>query len=149
MSPQQTLADLSSDDVATMVNKFYASVIQDDLLGPVFDSIISPDWNHHLDKMTSFWLRNLFGVSGYAGNALQAHREVDRRVGMKPEMFDRWLRLFDDTIDDRWSGPMASRAKAQAHAMGRVQQRYLFERRTRPEDAEPTTNECQERMEQS
>ncbi len=141
--PVGALADLERDDVATMVSRFYASVIQDDLLGPVFDSVISPNWNHHLDKLTSFWLRNLYGIPGYTGNALRAHQEVDRCIGIQPRMFDRWLQLFDDTIDERWAGPVATRAKEQAHAMGRVQQRYLFQTSGGPrETLGPEISEC-------
>jgi hemoglobin len=39
--------------------------------------------------------------------------------------FDRWLQLFDETVDELFDGPVADRAKARAATMARAIQRLL------------------------
>ena len=47
------------DDVGRLVRTFYARVRKDEVLGPIFNGIIT-DWETHLEKLTDFWNGNLF-----------------------------------------------------------------------------------------
>ena len=46
---------------------FYNKALQDELLSPVFDHVIS-EWEHHLPIMYQFWARLLLGSTDYNGN---------------------------------------------------------------------------------
>ena len=108
------------DEVAELVRRFYADVAQDDLLGPMFDEVAQVDWSEHLPKLTAFWCRALFGMPGYSGNPFQAHQLVHARRPFTRDHFERWLELFEETVDVGWVGPNAEKLKAIADNVARV-----------------------------
>ncbi len=107
-------------DVAELVQRFYRDVAQDDLLGPMFNDVAKVDWSEHLPKLTAFWCRALFGIPGYSGNPFRAHRDIHEQRAFTLAHFQRWLDLFEETMDLRWAGPNASRAKELARNVARV-----------------------------
>jgi hemoglobin len=42
-------------DIELMVDTFYGSVREDDLLGPIFNRVIRNNWPKHQDTMYRFW----------------------------------------------------------------------------------------------
>ncbi|MGZ4683158.1 MAG: group III truncated hemoglobin [Acidimicrobiales bacterium] len=120
------VADLDRpDEVAEMVRRFYAEVAQDDVLGPMFNDVARVDWSEHLPKLTAFWCRALFGMDGYEGNPFRAHQLVDARERFTPVHFERWIELFEDTVDEGWVGPNADKVKAIAANVARVHRQQL------------------------
>jgi hemoglobin len=117
VAPRGDLSD--PDEVAEMVRRFYAAVAQDDLLGPMFNDVARVDWSEHLPKLTAFWCRALFSMPGYQGNPYRAHQLVDARSAFSVAHFERWLSLFEDTLDG-WSGPKVEQARALAHKVAEV-----------------------------
>lgn len=104
-------------DVATLVRRFYLTVIPDPLLGPVFRDA-GVDWSTHIPLLRTFWERELLGVPGYAGNVAAAHGRALAVPGFGEAHLRRWLELFDETVDERFSGPTAERAKQRAAEVG-------------------------------
>ena len=45
---------ISEEALGQLVQRFYARVRQDPLIGPVFNDAIS-DWPEHLQKLQAFW----------------------------------------------------------------------------------------------
>ena len=107
-------------DIKLMVDDFYDQVAKDDLLAPIFDFRLSTYWVPHLEKMYTFWNAALFGVSGYTGNPFAKHATMP----VEAEHFERWLNLFNQTVDKHFSGPMAEEAKRRGLIMATT-----FERR--------------------
>src|SRR6188472_2079441 len=94
------LRDIESrDDLEVLVNAFYDKVRADELLGPIFQTIIGDDWSQHLPIMYSFWNTVLFGAEGYKGQAVGKHVEIDRRMPLNEEHFERWIALWRQTVD--------------------------------------------------
>lgn len=116
-------------EVSELVRRFYADVAQDDILGPMFNEVAKVDWSEHLPKLTAFWCRALFGISGYAGNPFRAHKEVHRRRAFTAAHFRRWLELFEETIALGWTGPNADRALTLARDVARVHSHQLIDTR--------------------
>lgn len=102
------------------MRRFYSDVAQDDLLGPMFNEIAMVDWSEHLPKLSDFWCRALFGMTGYSGNPFRAHLDVHTRQAFTIEHFHRWLDLFEETLDLGWRGPYAEKMKALANNVARV-----------------------------
>ena len=96
----------------------------DDVLGPVF-AAAEMNWNAHIETLVDFWSWQLFGVRGYEGNPLRAHEPVHARTPFTAEHYERWLELFEDTIDNLFTGPVAELAKARARKMAAAMQRLL------------------------
>lgn len=100
------------DDIKIFVDDFYQKVREDDFIGPVFMKAIA-HWEPHLEQMYKFWNAALFGVAGFKGNPFAKHAPL----GIEQEHFDRWLQLFEETINKNFAGIMAEDAKNRAQSM--------------------------------
>jgi len=106
------------EDVEKLISAFYARVTADPFLAPVFGHV---DWPHHLPIMVNFWSSMLLGDQSYRGNPFQKH--ITLPIGK--EHFSQWLQLFDTTVDELFSGPVASEAKARAASIATLFQHRL------------------------
>jgi hemoglobin len=120
--PDQDLVTRS--DIEWLVRDFYRDVAMDDRLGPIF-SAARVDWSVHLPKVADFWEWQLFGASDYEGKPLVAHKPVDARTPFTEEHYERWLEIFDTTVDERFRGPNAEFAKRRARRMAQAMRRLL------------------------
>lgn len=111
--------DISSPaDIKTLIDAFYAKVQADDVLGHIFNEVAQVDWPHHLPIMYAFWEFLLLGnADAYRGNPIQKHIDLHQKHPLKAEHFDRWLSLFQATVDEHFSGPVADDAKLRAWAI--------------------------------
>lgn len=109
----------TANDIGVIVRRFYRAVIPDLILGPVFEQV-GVDWAHHIPKLERYWRHVLLGEPGVAVNTIAAHAPVQRAVPFDRRHIDRWLELWEETVDDLFVGPRAERAKARAHQVGRA-----------------------------
>jgi hemoglobin len=106
------------DDIRTLIDAFYEKVQSDDLIGYIFNDVANVDWSHHLPVMYAFWEFLLLGTpDAYRGNPIQKHFDLHAKHPLKAEYFDRWLALFQGTIDAYFEGPTAKDAKFRAFAI--------------------------------
>ncbi|QNK61524.1 group III truncated hemoglobin [Pedobacter sp. PAMC26386] len=109
-------ADIQNlEDIILFVDKFYGKVQQDELIGPVFAGAIQ-DWTPHLQQMYKFWNAALFSVPGFRGNPFAKHALLIIDV----QHFERWLILFNETVDADFEGEVASEAKKRAAIMAEI-----------------------------
>lgn len=109
-----------------MVNGFYAKVQRDEVLSPVFAAKIPAEaWPAHLQRLYAFWNAILFSERGFDGNPMQKHLQLP--VG--EEHFDRWLALFDQTVDENFYGPKADEAKQRAASIAAIMRFKIESRR--------------------
>ena len=113
------------DDIVALVDGFYTRVRDDDLLGPIFDDIAHVDWAAHLPKMYDFWDAVLFGRAQFKGNPLAVHRALATRAPMTAAAFERWVVLFRATVDELFSGPVASEATQRAARIAMTMQYHI------------------------
>ncbi len=107
----------SKEDIILLVDTFYQKVQQDTLIGPIFESRITPDaWPAHLDRMYTFWTTLLLNQPGYSGQPFEKHRELP----IQQAHFDRWVSLFKTLVDSLFEGPIANEAKYRAELMGHL-----------------------------
>lgn len=115
------------DEIFEMVTRQYVDVTQDDLLTPHFD--FGPDhmdWDAHIGNVSDYWNHVLLYAPDYEIDVIKRHRPLHNRAPFTPELFDRWLQIFHDTVDAGWSGPTADRAKKRATGMAwAMAQRFL------------------------
>lgn len=104
----------SRDDVERLVVEFYRRAFADPLIGPIFTDIARMDLEAHLPIMCDFWETVLFRAGLYRRNALQVHRDLHALTRLLPEHFERWLLVWNGTVDDLFSGDKAGLAKVQA-----------------------------------
>jgi hemoglobin len=109
------------DEIKIFVDDFYDRIKGDDLLGPIFNFRLSTYWQPHLEKMYSFWNAALFGIKGYNGSPFMKHANMD----LRDEHFERWLSLFNSTIDEHYAGPVSEDAKRRALIMAMMFKKKL------------------------
>jgi len=108
------------EDVQLLVRSFYNKVLQDELLSSFFSYVRTDHWEKHLELLDSFWYNVLFYTGGYTGNPLQTHLSMHRFKSLKHEDFDRWLKLFNETVDELFIGKKAELAKQRAVSIATV-----------------------------
>lgn len=111
-------------DIELLVRSFYRRAATDDVLGPVF-AAARVDWSVHIPKLIDFWSWQLFGVRGYEGNPLRAHEPLQSATPFGSEHYERWLELFEETVDEQFRGPMAETVKTRARKMASALRRLL------------------------
>lgn len=87
---------VDEDFVSDLVDHFYGRVREDPALGPIFDERVR-DWKDHLDRMKRFWRSVLFSSGEFLGNPMVKHMVIP---GLDRALFDRWLLLFGETLDE-------------------------------------------------
>jgi hemoglobin len=105
------------DDIRKLVDSFYEKVKQDTVIGFIFHDTIGTDWSHHLPIMYSFWSMVLLNEQGYVGNPIKKHIDIDKRIPLQPEHYDRWLQLWVETVDEYFKGDVADEAKKRGKLM--------------------------------
>ena len=111
---------LGRTDIETLVNAFYKRVRSDPVLSRIFDEVARIEWSAHLPKMHAFWETVLFRSGGYNGNPLAAHASLTLLTDMGRDKFERWLSLFQTTVDDLFTGERADHIKNCAADMASV-----------------------------
>lgn len=123
----EAVTDLSSRSaVHDLVVSFYRELVFDELLAPVFEEVAEVDWALHIPLLIDYWVRILLGQEGYQGAILAAHQHVHDRQAFTAEHFDRWYSLWVMTIDARWSGAGAEKAKRHAAKIAATLARRLL-----------------------
>lgn len=88
-------ASVTEENIALLVERFYASVQQHPTLGPVFNDRLDGRWDKHLAQMKNFWSSVLLRSGRYEGFPLGAHFDVP---GIERDHFGDWLALFEETL---------------------------------------------------
>jgi len=107
-----------------MVRDFYRQVAMDDLLGARVRRRARRLVGAHPQA------GGLLGLAaarpaGYEGNPLRAHAPVHAHTPFGPELYERWLDLFEATVDAGYAGPVAEVAKGRARRMAGALRRLL------------------------
>lgn len=103
-------------DIQLLVDNFYSKIKVDDLLGGIFNGVIKDRWPQHLEKMYRFWQTVLLDEYTYQGTPFPPHAQLP----VEQHHFDRWLKLFNETVDELFAGTKAERAKWQGQRMAEM-----------------------------
>lgn len=103
------------DDIAHLMTEFYGRAFEDVVLGPIFTEIAHMDLEAHMPIMCDFWETVLFQAGLYQRNAFNVHLHLHRLEPLTPMHFQRWLDIWEETVDRLFAGPKAIQAKMQAN----------------------------------
>jgi len=106
---------LNDQSIATLVDRFYARVREDALLGPVFNAAIGDHWPEHLATLTNFWTSVLLASGRYKGNPMMAHLAIPQ---MDQHHFARWIELWTRTTSEVFGPEISAALVAKASSMG-------------------------------
>ena len=120
---------VSEDGIRQLVDAFYAKVRIDAELAPIFERAIPGDWQPHLTKMYAFWSSVMLTTGRYKGNPVAKHLAIP---GIQPHLFQRWLRLFNETCRELFDDPVSAEFRAKAERIAESLKLALFYRPDRP-----------------
>ncbi|MBI1185060.1 sec-independent protein translocase TatC [bacterium] len=104
----------NAEDISRLVRLFYDKAMKDELISHFFTKVVQLNLETHLPLISSFWEATLLGQTAYRGNPMLKHMELNRKSPMKPEHFERWLKLWYQTVDENFAGQTAENAKSKA-----------------------------------
>jgi hemoglobin len=122
-------AEITEESIQRLVDAFYVKVRADSALGPIFAAAIPGDWQPHLEKMVAFWSSVMLTSGRYKGNPVVKHLVIP---GMTPELFTRWLILFDATCRESFDDRVRAAFRSKAERIAESLKLALFYRPDRP-----------------
>jgi hemoglobin len=120
------------EDCERLVRAFYGRALTDPVIGWLFTDVARLDLEAHVPRIASFWETILLGARSYGGGAFAPHAALDARARLRAGHFERWLWLWQRTVDELYAGERAQLAKAHAVRVARA-----FHERLRPIDRSP------------
>ena len=110
---------ITKENIRRMVDHFYSQVLKDELLADFFieklgDEMISDEWLSHLDLLRDFWASIILDDIAYNGEPIKPHV---RMKGLKRESFERWLKLFFETVDRLYAKEAADTFKTHSQVV--------------------------------
>lgn len=122
--------DIESEaDVKKLVDAFYRKVIADAVIGTIFTEVVTITWEKHMPVMYAFWSTTLLGSSVYTGNPMLKHLELDKKVKLRKEHFDRWLLLWEETVTTNFEGKTAGEAIQRARNIASLMHHKINQQR--------------------
>ena len=122
-----------SADIELLIRLFYKKILADDLLAPFFTQT---DFEHHIPVMVNFWENALFYTGGYMGNPMESHKKMHILFSFSNEHFDRWLTIFNSSVDELFKGVNAMMIKHKAFSIATVMKLKLLEKKQESDQQE-------------
>lgn len=109
-------------DIELLINSFYDKVKQDAIIGLFFTEVVQVNWEKHLPVMYNFWENIVFQTGSYNENPMAKHLELNKKSLITMEHFQRWILLFNETVDELFKGEKAELIKQRALSISTVMQ---------------------------
>ena len=122
--------ELNRDAIALLVDRFYAGVRADALLGPVFEPLLHGRWDAHLARMVDFWCTACKLQRDFRGNVYDKHMALPE---IRLAHLLRWLRLWKRHTEALFAPQDAARLWRVALGVARVLHLGWFGELPRPE----------------
>lgn len=102
------------NDIEKLINTFYGKIKTDAKIGYFFTDVAKVNWEDHLPKMYDFWENIMFSKGNYTGNPMVKHKDLHQKSEMKEAHFQHWNALFNETVDELFTGEKADEIKQRA-----------------------------------
>lgn len=101
------------EDLLNFLRKFYNRAQIDEIIGEKFTGI---NIESHIEIIADFWGSMIHGTNSYNGDPFGKHIPMK----LTNADFDRWLELFEITIDEDFEGVKAEEMKQRANSIATV-----------------------------
>lgn len=118
------------EDIRFLVIEFYHQALTDELIGPVFKAA-NFSLEAHIPVMITFWETILLDVVTYKGNPMLKHIALNKEVPLLGEHFERWMKIWEETVRVNFEGPVADQAISRAASIAQLMQ-YKISQATSP-----------------
>jgi len=108
LKTNQVKKDIATrEDIKRLVTTFYQRLQTDELIGFIFNEVIQLDLAIHIPVICDFWESVLLHNPRYTGNVMHKHIDLDKKVKLLPEHFERWEALFLAEINRNYEGEVS------------------------------------------
>lgn len=104
-------------DLEDLIEAFYTKLKADEQIGFIFTEAVILDFDKHLPVVCDFWESVLLNNPVYKGNVMHKHIDLDKKVKLLPEHFDRWGIIFLEEINQRFEGDTTDELIRRVNAM--------------------------------
>ena len=112
MTNESQQRDLDSrENIEAFVDLFYRRILEDEQLSPIFLDVAGIDLAVHLPHIKNYWCKLLLGEKNYQRHTMNIHRQLHGKQPLQAGDFQRWLALFNATLDEGFAGERAERAR--------------------------------------
>jgi hemoglobin len=101
----------SRAQIEAFVDLFYQRILADQQLAPIFLDIAVIDLAVHLPHIKDYWCKLLLGEKRYKRHTMNIHRQLHGKQPLQAGDFQRWLALFNETLDEGFAGERSERAR--------------------------------------
>ena len=105
------------EDIEQVLTAFYSKAFEDDLIKHFFLEVVPLDLKTHIPLITDFWEAILFNKHTYRKNVMEVHQHISFLSSIKKVHLDRWLLLFQQTLDEFFAGQKTELAKQRAQSI--------------------------------
>ncbi|MGB3076633.1 MAG: group III truncated hemoglobin [Chitinophagales bacterium] len=116
-------------DIRILVDAFYRKVLVDPVIGFIFTEIADLSWEKHMPVMYAFWSSTLLGVAGYNSNPMEKHFHLDKKIKLEKAHFDQWLKLWEETVHELFSGKTSEEAISRAKNIAALMHHKIAQQR--------------------
>ncbi len=114
-------------DIELLVNTFYTKVIADNKLGYIFNDVALVNWSTHFVILYNFWENVILFTGSYEGNPVNLHKHIHHFQPLDKTHFNRWNKLFLDTVNELFEGSKADLAKERALSISGIISNEILE----------------------
>jgi len=104
-------------DIEALLHSFYEKATNDPLIGHFFTEVIQLDIEKHIPVIADFWEAILFDTRTYKKNVMEVHQQIHSLSAIKKEHLNKWVELFQTTVDESFEGPKATLMKQRAQSI--------------------------------
>ena len=105
----------NEQDVKLFLDAFYEKVKVDETIGYIFNDVANLNWDDHMPKIYAFWEALLLGKPGFGGDVMGMHIRLNQKEKLTTEHFDRWIKLFSETVTSMYAGTKVNEALNRAN----------------------------------
>ena len=100
-------------DIRKLVGTFYEKLLKDEVFNYIFLEVAKVDVLEHMDIIIDFWESALFQAGKYKDDLIEVHLNLNQQFnyGLNKEHFNKWLALFNQSVDEIFEGENATGAK--------------------------------------
>ncbi len=110
------------DDLEKLLWAFYNKLLSDPEISYIFTDVAKINLEEHMPSLTDFWEQTLFYKGSYRKNVMQIHLDLNEKETLSPQHFEIWLKHFNQTTDELFSGENAEKAKTRALSIATIMQ---------------------------
>ena len=110
------------EDLHLIMRSFYVKLLNDPEINFIFTHVAKIDLEPHLLDLVDFWEQMIFNKGSYQKNVLQIHLDINSKLNFTQQHFTIWLKYFNLSIDENFSGLNAENMKTRALSIATVMQ---------------------------